>query len=310
MPVRILTVTDPAFRRSSWVTIAAPLMPILENAARVEIERLLKLYSADSLRTVWATDTAKTKDAIAQSVSQQAALRPQVLTFVEDHFSTCKQHVYVLEVGATAITFPTMLGDMERVSQAPARATYIARVQRHVIVEESDGLQPKALNFLWPVRLDLIHNHLAVRFITLEKDLRTYFPGQKVYNGAKGLEEKDLIAPIMAGLELGIADLHTGIKALWQTEFMDAFSVRFKRPRSTDTSAMDEERGIREFAPDLYQQLLTLPLGKTSFRVAAAQNCGVDSFSVDPSKGVIGFPTYSEPAGETDRVIREILQRN
>lgn len=284
-------------------------MPNLLTAPAAEIERLLKLFPADILRTVWGTDTLKTKDAIAASIARQAAIRQQVAAFVDAHFSCCKQHVYILAVGDQPTRLANQIGELELLDRTAGRALYLTRVQRHVIIDGNPP-QHESISFLLPVVIESIEGHLVVRFVTLEKKLSAYFPGQTIFNGPAGIDERDLVATVMASLELGIADLNAGVKELWHTGFMDAFSVRFKRPQSTAFEVMDEERGIREHNDHLYQQLRTLPLGNTLFRMDPQQGLGVETFSVDPSKGTIGFGRYSETAGETDRVIREILQRN
>lgn len=78
---------------------------------------------------------------------------------------------------------------------------------------------------------------------------------------------------------------------------------------SLASEAMDEERGIREYNPELYEILLDSVLLNTVF-VIQEENCGVSAFSADCANGFLGFPRYSEAEGNTDFVIDEILRHN
>jgi hypothetical protein len=73
---------------------------------------------------------------------------------------------------------------------------------------------------------------------------------------------------------------------------------------------MDEERGIREHNPTLYETLLESPLFATMFQVNPESKCDVSVFLADPSRGYLAFPRYTARKGDTDRVISEILRQN
>jgi hypothetical protein len=104
------------------------------------------------------------------------------------------------------------------------------------------------------------------------------------------------------------ADLHKGIKELWKNKFMDSPSAKQKKALSIAEEIMDEERGIREHNPELFQQILDNMVMNAMFFVAD-ESCGTDVFSAKPSEGFLGFPRYSEKGG-TDFVISEILRNN
>ena len=73
---------------------------------------------------------------------------------------------------------------------------------------------------------------------------------------------------------------------------------------------MDEEKGIKEFSPDLFQVLRKSKLHRTLFNVKDKKAGGVSAFVADPSAGYIAFPRYSESEGDTDAIIGTILQGN
>jgi len=50
----------------------------------------------------------------------------------------------------------------------------------------------------------------------------------------------------LAVAQAGRSDLHKGVKSLWEDEFMDSPRIKFKKPMSVASEAMDEELGIRQ----------------------------------------------------------------
>ena len=73
---------------------------------------------------------------------------------------------------------------------------------------------------------------------------------------------------------------------------------------------MDEELGIREHNPELYEVLLDSVLLNTLFVIPQEQNCGVSAFLADCAHGYLAFPRYSEGERDTNFVIDEILRHN
>jgi hypothetical protein len=73
---------------------------------------------------------------------------------------------------------------------------------------------------------------------------------------------------------------------------------------------MDEELGIKENDPDLYEVLVESPVFNAMFQLSPDRGHHVSVVSVDRSRGYIAFPRYSDTPGDTDFVVREILRRN
>ena len=82
------------------------------------------------------------------------------------------------------------------------------------------------------------------------------------------------------------------------------------RCRSIYLKARNARSTIREFNPELYEQLQNATLFATLFQVHPEENCDVDQFQVDPSQGYIAFPRYTEGAGDSDEVVDRILESN
>lgn len=75
------------------------------------------------------------------------------------------------------------------------------------------------------------------------------------------------------------------------------------------SEAMDEELGIREHNPELFEVLADSVLLNALFTVSDQEKIGASHFSVNFTEGYFAFPSYSEEGG-TDRVITAILERN
>jgi hypothetical protein len=91
---------------------------------------------------------------------------------------------------------------------------------------------------------------------------------------------------------------------------MDAFRAKFKKPRSTTTEAMDRERGIKATEPDLYAQMLRLPMYDTMFRVNQDGGSPVEVFQVNPTEGSVRMTRYTNGDGDSDEIIQQILAKN
>jgi hypothetical protein len=279
-------------------------MAALDTASDQDVKRLLELFPSVNLRKAWP-GIKGSKEELCFAVAQQ--LRNEVIDFVDETFSCCKQHVYVLDqkpdepVGA-----PAEVAGAQAAKVVPnSHSLYVVRVKHRVVLR--DPLEETSIDFLWPVRVEASAQHLVIRFVTLEKNLGSYFD-RPYYVGDRDVDEKDIVPPMTNGLVP--ADLHKGVKKLWGDGFMDSHRTSFKKPTSRASEAMDEERGIRENNPELYALLQDTPLYNTIFTVPPEKDSTVSVFSVDPTRGYIAFPRYSDTVGDTDFVIREILKNN
>jgi hypothetical protein len=277
-------------------------VPILQEASILEVKRLLELFPISKLRAAWPVEAEGSKDEIAAAVSEGREY-DQILEFVNRNFSTCKQHVYIYSSDKPQIPVGIMAG--ERVLHERAgHSLYLVRVRYRVVIREP--LENVDIDFLWPVRIETTGEYLIVRFITLEKNLASYV-GVPHLVGGRSVDEKGILA---AFGKLKFADLHKGIKALWEDGFMDCSRAKYKKPKSLAWEAMDKQQGIRENNPDLYAVLKKAILHETVFQIAKDQKNSVSAFSADPSVGYLGFPRYAETEGDTDVVVREILRHN
>jgi hypothetical protein len=193
----------------------------------------------------------------------------------------------------------------EKASASGEESLYIVRTSYSVLLK--DPLGEAELEFLWPILVQIKEHHIVVRFVALEKDVASYFADRQCYVVRKTIDEKK----VLEDLHLGVpTDLHKGIKTLWDEGFMDSPRTKYKKPQSLASESMDEERGIREHNPALYETLLDSVLLNTLFVIEEDQECGTSAFLANCQIGFLAFPRYSDVERNTDFVIDEILRRN
>ena len=134
-------------------------MPIVHQASAQEVARLLALFPAAHIKQVWPELPGRKTD-VCRELAEQADARDQIVNFLKEHFTCCKQHAHVLE-RPNEQAYPAMLGDAERIHQVAGEgALYIARVRFSMFQTEPDFMQA-SLTFLWPFRLDVLPQHLV-----------------------------------------------------------------------------------------------------------------------------------------------------
>src|SRR6202035_2946938 len=93
---------------------------------------------------------------------------------------------------------------------------------------------------------------------------------------------------------LSKADLHKGIKKLWKDYSIDCVRVTYKDPFATESTKMNEECGIREKKPELYEALLKVPLLDAKFKIKSKDLSGASAFYTNPADGYLAFTRYTE----------------
>jgi hypothetical protein len=278
-------------------------MPILRDATIQDRKRLLELFPIAVFREFYA-EVKGTKEEICYALAERFTPE-QMATFIRTHIPRCKQHVYIYDRGGDgAVNLPNVTGG-EKVQASAEESLYIVRTSYSVVLK--DPLEEAELDFLWPVLVQVKEHHIVVRFVALEKDVASYFGDRQCYVVRKTIDEKKVLEDLRLALP---TDIHKGIKTLWDEGFMDSPRTKYKKPKSLASEAMDEERGIREHNPELYETLLDSVLLNTLFVIEEDQKCGTSAFLANCQIGFLAFPRYSDTERNTDFVIDEILRRN
>jgi hypothetical protein len=281
-------------------------VPILLDAQVQDVKRLLELFPIANLRENWA-EIKGSKDELCQAVAEKRDVAA-ISKFIDENLTCCRQHVHIFSHAGDVQALPAGVpGGEQVINQAGVHALYVVRTEYNVVLK--DPLEEATLEFLWPVRIEIGPQHLIIRFVVLEKNLGSYFD-RPYYLGGKTVDEDTLLLELLKAGALSTTDLHKGVKKLWDDGFMDSPRAKYKKAISIASEAMDEEKGIKEYNPELYEILQDAPLFNTLFQIPENKGCTVSVFSVDPSKGILRFPRYSEKKGDTDFVIAEILGNN
>ena len=276
-------------------------MPILQDANIQDRKRLLELFPVALFRESH-TEIKGTKEEVCYALAERFTPE-EMTTFIRTHFGRCKQHVYISDALDGQMNFPDIPGADKQWSDATA-ALYIVKTTFEIVLK--DPPEEAELAFLWPVLVQKRARNIIVRFVALEKDVASYFE-RKCWVAGRSIDEED----VLASLHLGNAtDIHQGIKALWDEGFMDSPRTKYKKPNSLASEAMDEERGIKEYNPALYEILLDSVILNTLFVIEEEQRCGTSAFLANCQNGFLAFPRYSDAERNTDFVIETILERN
>lgn len=279
-------------------------MAILEKASVDDRKRLLELFPLATLRESWNHKGRKEEICYAAAADTSPEQMVKIAKFVEDHMGCCKQHIYVYTNDGSA-ALPDEITDGEKVLEVDGkRALYLARVSYAVVLR--NPLEETTLEFLWPVRVSITPEYLVIRFVVLEKNTSSYFD-RPAYVARKSVNEKNIIASFLSP-GTNPADINKGIKKLWADGYIESTRSDYKKPYSTSSERMDEERGIKEHYPEIYAIMQEAPLYLTLFEFSDDRN-SVESFSTDPSNGIIGFTSYSAH-GDTDVILEKILSNN
>jgi hypothetical protein len=287
-------------------------MAVLSTASTQDLINLLELFPVSKIKDHWPKKGHKgdvAKDVVASEK------RPSIVEFVNKYFSCCKQHVYVFGHQNEIKKLPTAgTGSGERVldqqgkNEGSALFLYWAQFSA-VLTEPYEGAK---LKFLWPFRFEYTTSAATVRLVVIEKNLSAHFGDREYVAAKKETDEAVLISSMLSTLEspLGKADLHKGIKKLWKDNTIDCVRVTYKDPDATESTKMNEECGIREKKPQLYEALLKAPLLDAKFKIKSKELSGASGFYTHPADGFFAFTRYSENATDTDNVVREILKHN
>src|ERR1039458_8047358 len=148
----------------------------------------MELYPISNLRSAFPAIKG-TKDEICTSIAEGRDYA-QIVEFLDNHFSCCKQHLYIF-TRPTGLDALPELPDLSKVFGIVGdHSLYVARVQYNVVLR--DPLEETTLDFLWPIRIEMTPEHFIVRFVVLEKNLSSYFE-RPSYLQSRSIEETNVL---------------------------------------------------------------------------------------------------------------------
>jgi hypothetical protein len=274
----------------------------MDHTSTLDRKRLLELFPVTIIRSTWSEIKGSKSDICSAAAEGRAA--DELLKFVAQHLSTCKQHVYVFD-RTDKTQLPKELFGAEGYFPNADTGIYVIRTTFTTLLR--DPPEETTIDFLWPVAIELRDKYVVLRLVSLEKNLSSYFE-RPCYVADRSIDERNVLQSVYQNTG-GITDLHKGIKKLWQEAVIDSPRAKYKKPKSMASEAMDEELGIREHNPELYLILAESVILNALFTVSDEEKMGVSHFSMNFNEGYLAFPSYSAEGG-TDNVIKAILERN
>ncbi|HEY4008739.1 MAG TPA: hypothetical protein VGM11_01210, partial [Acidobacteriaceae bacterium] len=200
-------------------------MSILEEASEDELVRLLQLFPASVLKLAWEKPKL-TKEAICRAAAKERDLQ-KIVGLIRTSFARCRMHVHVLSLPDNQPSPLTAITDTEVLQSEAGGPTWIlAKVSFVVILQEA--LTKETVNLLWPMRIEEVEDHTVLSTIVLERNPGVLFD-EGVSVVSRSLDEK-LITKNLRALNIQAADLHKGMKALWEEDYMDAYKTKFRSP--------------------------------------------------------------------------------
>jgi len=277
-------------------------MALLQGSTQEERRRLLNLFPVANLRLAFG-DGSKEEICIREAAGTGVQQLRKIGNFVSNNFCCCKQHIYVFEAD-TQFKLPNGFLGGVRVSQTSSSAYYLAQTSFTVTIF-NQPLSQQFVSILWPLKIEIIGGYYLVRFAILESDVAAVF-GMNARVTDRSLVEDDILTRVAQ--DLLAADLNKGVKHLWRTDFHECPKGKFKKADSLSSEQMDEKKGIKQNYPAIYQEMLLSPIHTSTFIIIDG-SVKIDTYSVNPTFGTIGFSKYSQ-LGDTDAVIRQILDNN
>jgi hypothetical protein len=280
-------------------------------------ERLLNLYPAHTLRSAWTLGNVTKEKAVEELAKTKST--SDVNDFAFEHIPLTKQHVHLLEPSPAfnMSALPTVTIDegpiLQRAGRSEAQFFYLPDLRFEIVF--LDSLNRQYIDFKWPILIDVRRDLLQVKFTTIEKDLRTFFHGERVTVSRRSVDEKAILHLIedqfrASSHGLRPLDINKGIKALWAQDYIDSQEARWKKSRSTANEVMDERFFLKRDLPDMYDAVRRAPILKAEFEFMKDRERYVPHFVVEANNGVLRFPLYSNRRESTLDVIAKILELN
>jgi hypothetical protein len=189
--------------------------------------------------------------------------------------------------------------------------TYIIPVECTVFSVATRTVE--AINFLQPVRVIISGNILKLKMTIFEKTMDFYLGSEsKIIN--KHPKEAFIINSFESFMRnnnclVTKLDINKGIKYLWANDFIDSRYVKFRKPKSVSTEAMDEDFTVKTQYPEKYQEIIDKPIERTVFQFHNAE-AYMRHFTTEPSLGKVVFSIFPQNLESYENTLNFILQNN
>ena len=282
------------------------------NSERNLLKRLLKAYPVKVLKDTFNITGLSQNEIIEEVLNTNSPLI--VKNFAFTNFTHLRQHVYIYNINGVmdntwicdndVLHNHTNITPTNRTLNLLFKATY--KVYNPQISATEDVF------YYTPVQIKIINTKFIISINIQERDATSLFQSV-VFSINKDMMDEEIIKYIVERMPLTASltklDINKGIKQLWEENFIDAASVKYKKARSTSTEVMDEEFTLKTTMPDIYNALLNAPLQKNIFKILEREDI-ISHFTTEPSNGKLSFTKFPENINSIPDLIDLILTRN
>lgn len=282
------------------------------NNERNLLKRLLKAYPVRVLKDVFDITGLSQNEVIEEVLNSNSTMI--IKNFAFTNFSHLRQHVYIYNITGVMdnnwICDNDVYHNQKNIAPKSRTINLLFKATYKVFNPQTTAIED--ILFYTPVQIRIINTKLIISINIQERDATSFFQGV-VYSVSKDMLDDEIINYIVARMSLTAAltrtDINKGIKQLWEENFIDAASVKFKKARSTSIEIMDEEFTLKTTMPDVYNSLLNAPLQKNIFKLLERDDI-ISHFTTEPSIGRLSFTKFPETINSIPELIDLILKRN
>lgn len=278
--------------------------------------RLLKLYPVKIVKEHFEPEETTQIEMLPEILNNNNA--HSIHSFALENHNYTKQHISIFKLNSNFVrnTFNfnglIIQPNQEIIVDGGYLFKFLPIIDYEVVL--GDPYSETILQFYQPTSVKIIGDIIIISTTIMEKNLESYFPGRRVYDAKKSQGEDSTVKLITDHFELSYGlvslDINRGIKYLWANDMIDSKYAKWKKSHSTTTENMDEEYTLKQKYPQLYQDIIQAPIGRTIFKNITDDDIINSHFSVDPSKGLISISIYPDNLNQTNNVLNEIISNN
>ena len=291
------------------------------NTTTELLERTLTLFPASVVKAEFVTSQRKKDLALTEIV--RTYTEQNIKEFSINNFGVTKQRVFLFNnpagfnnARAHSYNLPNQFSST--INGNCQIDTYILKQRYKVVVMPTD-LEPDFIIFVefnQPFVIEIHNNYIILKLTMLEKNISSYLPNRIVYKADREINDEAIVSEFKTtyannlGQVLDPLDINTGVKYLWNNNFIDAVSLRYKKQSSMATEVMDENFTFKNTYPLLFAQVMIAPLHNLTFKFINNPNDTYCDFACDPTCGTLSFHKYPKNLNQIQNVVSEIIRNN
>jgi len=275
--------------------------------------RMLKTFPVKVLKDYFDISGKHQNDTINEIIETYSF--EQIFEFVYTNFGYLRQHIHVFDLNKEiTVKWTPCPNEFKKEEVFNNYKVYnLIFNASYKVINISTG-EIDELIFHLPVQIWLNKLKFIVRINTLERNPNDYYE-EKVIVTNKDLNEDLIINKIKNSLPQGITfvtcDLNKGIKALWEEDFIDCHSIRYRKPNSVSTEVMDEDDTLKNKYPELYKQIMLSPIDNNLFKILGENGDKIIShFKIEPTTGKLSFVKFPANTDSIADLLEIILSKN